>query len=205
MSPIKLLLNCRYNLVIKQRCCIIQGFPEDLKSILFFNTRVGELNSTVFTSDALSSVTNLTLSSTATTAILPGALSKFQQLEVLELSDNDLKKVSPVWFSHPEVLKNIILSSNIIENIDVTDLSNFTGLVSLDLSGNHIHTVSLGSFSDLSHLQVLDLSGNALMYVNPLAFQPLSNTKIHLDGNPWDCSCGKPDFEDFVKFLQGQP
>lgn len=166
---------------------------------------VGELNSTVFTSDSLSSVTHLTLSGTGITAIAHGALAKFQQLEVIELNNNSLRTITPNWFSHPEVMKGINLSNNSIETIDVADLSNFSGLEVLDLSVNHIHTISLGSFIHLRNVQVLDLSNNSLTYVNPETFQPLGNaTKILLHDNPWDCSCGKAGFEDFVIFLQGQ-
>lgn len=196
---------CRHNLAADVAFCIIQGFPEGLKSILIWGLNIGELNSTVFTSDSLSSVTRLTLSGTGITAVARAALGKFQQLEVLDLNNNSLRTITPIWFSHPEVMRSINVSNNSIEDIGVEDLSGFSGLEVLDLSVNHIHTISLGSFIRLRNLHVLNLSNNSLTYVDPETFQPLGNaTKILLHDNPWDCSCGKVGFEDFVIFLQGQ-
>ena len=163
-------------------------------------SNVGEINSSVFHSDSLTSVIRFNFVGAGITNISAGGLSSFIHLTNLVLDNNLLSNFTPTWLSQPARLVFLSLPGNHIEILEGSMLNALTGLTSLDLARNKIRAISPGSFAFQPHLSSLVLSENLLTHVDPQVFLPLNSTRIHLDGNPWNCSC---EAEDLVRFLRG--
>ncbi|XP_036954975.1 SLIT and NTRK-like protein 3 isoform X3 [Acanthopagrus latus] len=209
-SLILLLVNVRLS-----RCCYGEGqilfclnipsvFPPGFSSLVLILKDVGEMNSTVLHSDDLSSVTRLRLENAGVTAVAQGAFVSLQKLTNLSLNQNLLTDMNPNWFGRPDILSELILAENQIEVLSEFMLSGLTGLTSLSLRKNRITTIDPNSFSSQTNLAELDLSENRMTRVSPQVFKSLRSTRIRLDGNPWDCSCGAEEFVDFLKDLQSR-
>ncbi|XP_051806923.1 uncharacterized protein LOC110957125 isoform X2 [Acanthochromis polyacanthus] len=115
-----------------------------------------------------------------------------------------LSQTSPGWFGDPSVLAEISLTQNLFEVVTKFMLDGLVNLKTLRLNKNRIRMIGVMSFSSLTMLAELDLSENRLTRVSPQVFRSLNSTRIRLDGNPWDCSCGVQDFVDFLKELRSR-
>ncbi|XP_038559613.1 uncharacterized protein LOC119891805 [Micropterus salmoides] len=165
---------------------------------------VGEINSTVLRSENLTSVTRLRFESAGVTGIAEGAFSSFQNLTDLSLKQNLLTEIKPKWFGRPDILRGLTLTENQIEVLNESTFNGLVSLTTLSLNNNRIRTIEPNSFSSQPILAELDLSENRMTRVSPQVFRALRSTRIRLDGNPWDCSCGAEDFVDFLKDLRSR-
>lgn len=102
----------------------------------------------------------------------------------LNLSGNDLTRLSHSTFSGASSLKILDLSSNKISFIDPAAFSSLTSLINLNLSHNKLsnqsfsHDDSIMSIDwTIESLQVLDLSYNKIMYYDSLPQQSFSGLK----------------------------
>lgn len=162
---------------------------------------VGEINSTVLRSDDLTSVTRLRIEKAGVTGIAEGAFESFQNLTDLGLNQNLLTEINPNWFGRPDILRELNLTENQIDVLNEPMLNGLLNLTKLRLRKNRIVTIDPNTFSSQTVLADLDLSENRMTRVSPQVFRSLRSTRIRLDGNPWDCSCGAEDFVDFLKGL----
>ncbi|XP_034728176.1 leucine-rich repeat-containing protein 24-like [Etheostoma cragini] len=162
---------------------------------------VGEINSTVFRSNNLASITRLRIDNAGVTGIAEGAFSSLRNLTSISLNQNLLTEINPNWFGRPHILSNLSLTGNHINVLNQSTLNGLLNLTRLSLNKNRIKTIETNSFSSNPILAELDLSENRMTWVSPQVFRSLRSTKIRLDGNPWDCSCGAQDFVNFLKDL----
>ncbi|XP_034397375.1 uncharacterized protein LOC117736269 isoform X2 [Cyclopterus lumpus] len=180
------------------------AFRPGYSSLVMFSKDVGEINSTAFRSDGLASVTRLRIERAGVTGISEGAFGSLVRLAFLGLNRNLLTEINPNWFGRPEVLGELDLTGNQIEVLHESTLSGFLNLTRLSLRENRIRLIDPNGFSSHAALAQLDLSGNRMTRVSPQAFGSLWSTRIGLDGNPWNCSCGAEDFVDFLKDLMSR-
>ncbi|XP_048368016.1 uncharacterized protein LOC125441461 isoform X1 [Sphaerodactylus townsendi] len=178
---------------------IPNGFPEGLTSILFVVTNIGVINSTIFNSPSLESVTSLALANSGITKIEAGAFHAFRCLTKLSLYQNSLTNVMASWLSKPGHLENFTVAHNLISEIGPNMFSRFTNLTTLNLAYNRIRRIGSGSFKGLPKLTSIDLSGNNLTSLTRSVFDGLKRPVLKLGSNPWHCSC---ELQDFGLFLQ---
>lgn len=147
----------------------------------------------------------------------------------LDISDNDLKSISPeVLCNLPGSIKALSISNNLLNYFPWRNISALTNLCHLDLSQNYLfylppNAVDFGanfSFLDLSHnrisvipedffreakaLQYLYLSHNQIKELNhqylPAPFANGSSLqKLTLHANPFKCDCDTSWFADFLR------
>ncbi|XP_060551041.1 uncharacterized protein LOC132712668 [Pantherophis guttatus] len=179
---------------------IPNDFPAGLTSVLFVVTNLGVLNSTVFKSPTLSSVTSLALANSGIRSIEAGAFHAFRGLTKLSLFQNSLTYVTASWLSKPGLLENFTLAQNLMTKIGPETFSGFSNLTTLNVAGNKIYEIASQSFRSLSKLMFLDLSGNNLTGLTRNAFDGMRRLPVmKLGGNPWNCFC---EHQDSVLFLQ---
>lgn len=163
---------------------------------------VGEINSTVLRSDNLASITRLRIEGAGVTAVSEGAFASFEKLTNLSLNQNLLTEINGNWFGKPDILSELQVAENRIEVLKQSMLGGLVSLQRLNLRKNRIKSIDPDTFSSQTALAVLDLSENRMTRVSPQVFRSLTSTRIRLDGNPWDCSCGLEDFADLLKGLR---
>lgn len=177
------------------------AFSPGYSSLVMYLTDVGEINATVLRSDNLASVTRLRIENAGVTGMVEGAFGSFRTLTDLSLNQNLLMEINPNWFGRPDILSELNITNNRIEVLNEPMLSGLINLTKLRLRRNRIRTIDPNTFSSQTALSELDLSGNRMTRVSPQVFRSLRSTRIRLDGNPWNCSCGAEDFVDFLKGL----
>ncbi|XP_044254150.1 insulin-like growth factor-binding protein complex acid labile subunit [Tribolium madens] len=133
-------------------------------------------------------------------------------LELLDLSYNNLATIKEQVFANTENIRELILSHNQLR--EVPNISTMKNLQALALSNNEIRTIQVATFANLQDLRLIDLSHNKLVTATPvlnlfvnkvymwaisLAFNNLKNIEdsvfrnvttgyLMLFGNPWMCN-----------------
>jgi Leucine-rich repeat (LRR) protein len=139
---------------------------------------------------------------------LEGALNVYEDLEVLDLSNNEFHSLGQMQFVSqlklqqlnlsnnfvaslhsntfvgPRALQTLDLSHNILGAIHNDTFSGLTSLVELRLSYNKIGSISSEAFSGLSRLRVLNLDHNLLESIDPTWMFALENLRFfYLNNN----------------------
>ncbi|CAG0905826.1 unnamed protein product [Darwinula stevensoni] len=111
------------------------------------------------------------------------SLRPLRRLRSLDVCNNSLIAVDDVFQDLPS-LEVLDLSENKMEKVTERSFHALPRLKVLTLSKNAISTVQSGSFQDLENLKTVDLSRNRIQKIEPRAFRSLPSVKeIHLEHN----------------------
>lgn len=115
---------------------------------------------------------------------------KLKNLEILDLSYNQIQYLSPQVFEQLKKLKSLRLHECHITTIDSIIFTYLTELQILDLSGNTLINFDLEHLAPLKHLESLNLEHCGLKQINIPAIhnQNPELKEIAIDGNNWDCA-----------------
>ena len=105
-------------------------------------------------------------------------------LNVLDLSHNNISDISGLESNQYQKLKMLNLGKNHISNIDILSRANFTNINILLFYDNQISNISVLSAVPFSNLTYLNLSYNEISDINCLSNIPFTNLeKLDLSGN----------------------
>ncbi|XP_045821085.1 calmodulin-binding receptor kinase CaMRLK-like [Trifolium pratense] len=148
------------------------GFSSLLEVNLSRNKFGGRINNTSF---SISTIQKLNLSHNRFSNIVQ--LSTFQNLKILDLSDNNLRTL-PLGFQNLTKLQHLDLSScNLNDNIK--PISSLHTLHYLDLSNNNLTGNFPSDFPPLKNLKFLNISNNNFIYNNKTPNQNQNQVIIH--------------------------
>jgi Leucine-rich repeat (LRR) protein len=119
--------------------------------------------------------------------IVPGALTGFTNLKVLELPGNYLncRSILRGIFDAVPQLQTLNMNSNQFVSLEHDFFKDLPQLTSLELRYNQIQYVRLHAFRGLNHLAMLDLSHNALQSLEGGMFEHIASSlqSLNLEGN----------------------
>lgn len=146
---------------------------------------------------------NLSLAHNRITAIPPGYLTCYSELQVLDLRNNSLFELPVGLFWTSKHLSHLDLSYNNFSHVVADMFKEAYGLVHIDLSHNPwLRKVHPQAFQGLVQLQNLDLSYGGLSFLSPETLEGLPGlVTLQIGGNPWVCSC---TMEPLLKWLRNR-
>lgn len=106
------------------------------------------------------------------------AFHNLEDLEVLQLSHNNITLLEGPMFANLAKLEYLSLHNNNIRRLLPGSFDNLKGLVRLDLWYNKIERIEEASFCGLNSLLNFDLFGNHIVHVHANAFDGLSALKV---------------------------
>ncbi|XP_051934546.1 tsukushi [Hippocampus zosterae] len=160
------------------------AIPLDTAFLDLSSNALGHLTDNMLAGPGYTTLVSLDLSSNNITKVSPNALSKLRYLETLDLSHNDLEGLPPdCFFGLP--LAEVDLSHN---NLRDFNMSAFVAKVnskpvSVDLSHNKLASISTTPHGKLVHIQNLNLTGNRLSGIPNLGGLEILRY-LSLDSNP---------------------
>jgi hypothetical protein len=102
----------------------------------------------------------------------PPQIERFEQLQVLDLSMNEMNSPLPNFLGGLDKLNTLNLSNN---NYDVWLEAPLYSVIKLDLSKNKIQNIEDHAFSKMSELRFLDLAENRIRELSPILFTLANN------------------------------
>jgi Leucine-rich repeat (LRR) protein len=135
----------------------------------------GKLSSSL---EYLTNLEVLNLSGNEISGPIPAALSRLQNLERVDLSDNRLTGSIPSLFNSRGTLKSLNLSGNQLSGSVPSTLSSLTQLQELYLSSNVLSGSIPADLGNLTQLQSLTLSNNQLYSPIPAELGNLTNLQL---------------------------
>lgn len=107
------------------------------------------------------------------------------QLEMIDLSDGDVREIESRAFYGPSKLKKLNLANNKLTTLPRDLFPTRNAVKEINLANNQISTLNRASFKNLQHVRKLDLSNNKLTELNgPLFADMINLTELDLTGNP---------------------
>nr|XP_057901986.1 vasorin-like [Doryrhamphus excisus]XP_057901987.1 vasorin-like [Doryrhamphus excisus] len=155
MLPLFRLLFLSFSLVSSYECpedCTCQG----LSTIFCINQRSNTVPRVP------SSTVNLYIFQNGINSLTPNDFTGLEELDMLDLSQNELEEIPEGVFKMLTKLKNLDLSSNVITHISKDSFSGLVQLERLYLHQNLIQSIHPEAFQGLEMLLELKLQGNKL-------------------------------------------
>ncbi|XP_076609611.1 volume-regulated anion channel subunit LRRC8D [Chaetodon auriga] len=112
---------------------------------------------------------------------LPASVGVLRGLELLDLSNNQLKSLPPALFTIRR-LRRLLLAGNLLEELPV-EVKSLQLLIELDLSRNRVESLPPGLFNSCLELRILNVAHNSLSSL-PRGIAALSQLcRLDLRGN----------------------
>ena len=120
-------------------------------------------------------------------AFIPNSIFQiFPLLQLLFISQAELKILKPHFFENATELTILEISQNYIEHLQANLFRGASNLQNLNLKMNDIKSIDFLTFSGLFKLVVINLSDNKLKKLSPKTFSHLLNLEIlMMTGNGW--------------------
>lgn len=111
--------------------------------------------------------------------------ARADQLEMIDLSDGDVKEIENRAFYGPTKLKTLNLSGNKLTSLPRDLFPQSNSIKEINLSNNQIEYLSRATFKNMQQLKKLDLSNNKLTELDGAIFADMINlVELDLTGNP---------------------
>lgn len=106
------------------------------------------------------------------------------KLEILDVSNNNIRKIYKNAFIRNKNFQTLLLSHNKIVLPKKTPFLSSQSLINLYLNNNNIKFIPSVAFIELASVRALFLDSNRLVRIKPIIFAPLKNLKyLHLGNN----------------------
>lgn len=160
--------------------------------------------------DNLKSLKSLDISYNRLTHLQEDVFLGLGSLRKLDLSHNKIQYVDAEVFTHLQDLQTINLSNNEViqffepyfkhnDNLRVINMSNaWVSDTFINENANRSYREMEGLISTLQVVEVLDLSDNQMMIIPETLSHVQRLTHVHLNGNPWSCTCDERWFSDWI-------
>ena len=126
----------------------------------------------------------LDLSNNDITILNDYSFVKYEKLKILYLRNNSLSSLHSQAFSHLQGLEYLDLSFNNLGMIPSQTFHDISALLTLSLNGNKITNIQRNTFKNLTRLTNLYLAGNHIQYIHPKAFDGLARLQqLELQNN----------------------
>lgn len=120
---------------------------------------------------------NLTIIDSQVKSIDSKAFSNLSNLELLDLSFNEISNLNENFSDDLQSLKHLIINDNFIRMMNPNSFSNLINLKSLKLKNNDLRSVDHQIFAKLSNVELIDISGNPLVVIYENAFDNCTSLK----------------------------
>ena len=172
----------------------------DIQALVMDQNPLRKLDKDAFKSAGLLNIRTLSLRQCDIYAVDENAFRDLKIMTHLDLSLNNITKISPKTFDGNENLKTMTLSHNPITSLSHYQFPPLSSLKTVDLSHCHLDDIDRTAFKNLGgSVDTVLLNDNRLTYLREEVFVPLVNLKkITLHNNPWKCDCRLKNFRDYV-------
>ncbi|XP_055533212.1 uncharacterized protein LOC129723191 [Wyeomyia smithii] len=116
-------------------------------------------------------------------------ISFFENLEILDLSHNDLRSIDLCLFQRMKNIRILDLSANNMAIVKNSMQAKLESLTNLYLNDNRLSYLDINVLKQFPNLETLHLFNNGLMYMefeNMRTMFPRINI-VHIYGNDWNC------------------
>jgi len=118
-------------------------------------------------------------------SLIPSELRFLSNLQLLDLSENNIKSIDPETFANLQNLELLQLDQNQIISIDPQTFANLSNLLQLNLNQNQLTALDPQTFAKLTNLRSLSLDQNQLTAIDPGTFSNLQDLReLDLQMNP---------------------
>lgn len=159
------------------------SLPLDTSYLDLSSNKLEHVNESVLSGPGYTTLVNLNLSYNQIVKISSTTFSKLRYLESLDLSHNHLEALPDHSFFYSPLVELDLSFNKLVEiKIGAFTSQNNGKAINIDLSNNLISTLSKGLDNPLPNIRSLNLSGNKLQSVQGLQGIPLQS--LNLDKNP---------------------
>lgn len=173
------------------------NLSNELRDIDFSNNLLYELRAREFANKNLSDVHKLKLLNCSLRDVNYKAFEGLSLLIELDLSDNQILKLSADVFKSNSKLRIVFLSNNKLKRLEEGLFADKTHLQKVHLNNNLLESIDGNVFGQDCNVSNIDLSHNFLKTLDGHFLDNfLKITSITLEGNPWICDCHLQDFRN---------